>query len=232
MQASCVVVLVNVALMAMQFVAGGISGSNAMLADGAHTLIDVLGDGAVAAAIFFDGANRFGRQHKLTPIATVLVNLLILATGAELLFAGVLPVAAQPAGARPAALAALAVAVASVTVRMGLWCYLRAAAAQAKRRDSGSIAGALNASAWHACADSVASGVAAVGATGVLAGFPAVDRSGTALIGLLLIMAGLLQNAATLRSLLPQFARMNWSWRPYERPGPDNAPGEPCGGRR
>lgn len=220
MEASCVVVLVNVVLMVMQFAAAWISGSHSVLADGAHTLIDVLGDGIVAVAIYFDQANRSGRALKLTPVATVLVNLLIVATGVELLIAGLVPHAAQSAGARPPlALAALAVAITSLVAKAGLYRYLRAAAAQAKRREGESLASALNASAWHARADSMASGIAAIGATGMLAGLPAVDRSGTALIGVLILVAGVLQNAAALRSLPRRLARMNWNRRPDEHPG-------------
>ncbi|WP_322029481.1 cation transporter [Paraburkholderia sp. J76] len=208
MQVTCVAVLVNIVLMAMQFVAGWISGSDAVLADGAHTLVDVLGDGIVAGAICFDQAMRVGRAGKLTPMAIVLANLLVAATGAELLIAGMLPNDAQAAGARPAvALAALAVSVASVAAKAGLFVYLRAAAARANPYGGGTLASALDANAWHACADSVSSGVAAIGTAGMLAGVPALDRSGTALIGALILMAGLQRNASALHSLFRRIAR-------------------------
>ncbi|RAR52261.1 cation efflux family protein [Paraburkholderia unamae] len=220
MQVTCVAVLVNVVLMAMQFVTGWISGSDALLADGAHTLVDALGDGVVAGAIYFDQAMRAGRPHKLTPVAIVLANLLIAATGAELLSAGMLPNAVQGAGARPAAaLAAFAVSVASVAAKAGLFLYLRAAAARVKPHDGDSLASALNAGAWHACADSVSSVVAAIGATGVLLGLPALDRSATALIGALILMAGLQRNASALRSLFRRLARMGRTRRAHAHAG-------------
>jgi cation diffusion facilitator family transporter len=209
MQATCVAVLVNLALMTVQIVSGWTLGWHAMLADGAHTLVDVAADGVVAFAIYLHNLDSAGRYGKLMPIATGFANLLVVATGAELLAAGLLPHAASTAAARPTiAIAAFSIAIVTFVAKTGLYCFLRAAAARAGTSKGKAVASALRASAWHARADSISSCIAAVGTLGMFAGLPVLDRGSAALIGMLILVVAALQNRDTLRSLFDRLVTL------------------------
>jgi divalent metal cation (Fe/Co/Zn/Cd) transporter len=193
-RASLVTLLVNLVLMMFQMSAGWTSGSHAMLADGAHSLMDVATDGLVAAAIFWVHSNPDGRRKHLLPVVSSFASLMVMAVGVEFLLMSVFATGAAGDDAQPhVTLFALLVAIASCVAKAGLYAYLKWTATRAEQHGHANYAGVLRASARHTVADSVSSCIAAIGVTGMLAGSTFFDTSATALIGCLIFLFGFMQ---------------------------------------
>ncbi|WP_322044186.1 cation diffusion facilitator family transporter [Paraburkholderia sp. J67] len=207
-RASLVTLLVNLVLMIFQAWAGWTSGSNAMIADGAHSLMDVVTDGLVAAAIFWVHSNPDGRRKHLLPVVAAFASLMVMAVGAEFLLISVFGTFASGDDAEHhVTLVSLVIALASFLVKAGLYGYLKWTASHAEKNGHASYAGVLRASARHTVADSISSCIAAVGVMGMLVGAPFFDKSATALIGCLIFLFGFMQKENPVWLLASRFIR-------------------------
>jgi cation diffusion facilitator family transporter len=176
----------NVVLMTMQIVVGSLARSDALLADGIHTLADLAADGVVLAVLYF-GANavNLGRARQAQRFETVgsfLISAVLVLTGAEMLwraFGNLTDGVDGPA----VQMSALFVAVLVIAAKEGLFRYMLAAA---QRTDS-SI---LLASAWHARSDAISAVLAMLGVAGSLAGMATLDQAAAMVIGMMIVYMG------------------------------------------
>ncbi|SEE72861.1 Cation efflux family protein [Paraburkholderia caballeronis] len=200
-RAACVAVLVNLSLMALQLGVGRTAGAQAMVADGIHSLVDVVVDSVIALSVWL--AHRRTGPHigKLVPAASALVSVLIVVTGIEFLMKGFSSAsAADDIVQGPIRIVTFAMAFAAIAVKAGLYYGMNAAAMRAASAGGNADStNALKAGAWHACVDSISAGVAAIGTAGTLAGWPAVDRTASAVIGAMILGVGLMQLSQPLR---------------------------------
>ena len=181
--------LVNLSLMALQLGVGRTAGAQAMVADGILSLVDVVVDSVIALSVWL--AHRRTGPHigKLVPAASALVSVLIVVTGIEFMMKGFSSApAADDIVQGPIRIVTFAMAFAAIAVKAGLYYGMNAAAMRAASAGGNADStNALKAGAWHACVDSISAGVAAIGTAGTLAGWPAVDRTATAVIGAMIL---------------------------------------------
>ncbi|WP_321782534.1 cation transporter [Paraburkholderia sp. J94] len=185
-------VFASASLVALQLTIGWCADSRAIIADGTHTLVDLLVDAVLFASLFLRARQWRGLSAgamSWTP-ATLCTALSALA-GATLLAQGLGIISTDPATAGDSAeswvlLAALPV----IAIREYMARRLSATAEQVSDTDS-QAASVLSASAWHARIDALSACAAAVGAGGILAGFGGLDQIATGLIGVIMLATAL-----------------------------------------
>ena len=158
----------NVVLSAAKMAAGVVFASQAILADGLHSLSDCATDIAVLAGLRIsrrpaDESHLYGHRRAVTLVTAVLG--LVLLTAAALVGAQAILTFAEkhPDGIRPAV--PLAMAIASVVIKEAMYrVTLRVG------RKAGDMS--LVANAWHHRSDAFSSIAAAAGLTAVLIGGP------------------------------------------------------------
>ncbi|NSX14672.1 cation transporter [Cupriavidus taiwanensis] len=186
-RSTLVSVAVNIGLTSVQAVAGVISGSQALLADAAHSLSDLLSDFVVLAAGWQsrkdpDADHQYGHLRFETA-ASLALGVLLLTVGAGMLWAA-LGKLQHPAGAQPVQPVALWVALAALAAKELLFRYMLAVA----RRVRSSM---LVANAWHARSDAASSLVVALGIGGNLLGYHVLDPIAAIVVGLMVARMGL-----------------------------------------
>jgi cation diffusion facilitator family transporter len=183
-------VALNVALMTMQIIIGKSAHSDGMLADGLHSLIDLVADALVLVTLRLGamaeapGAAR--RRVTSESMASLALGALLMAMGADMLWRAVERIgSASEAGVDPTAVGtgALAVAALALCAKEALFQFM---AREAKRTGSA----ILLANAWHARSDAVSSLLVLIGIAGSLAGFPALDELAASIIGLMVLRIG------------------------------------------
>lgn len=186
---------VNLPLGLGKMALGWLGGSQALVADGVHSLSDLISDAVTWAAL--RGAARGPDDHhpwghgRIETLATLAVALLLALTAAGL----VLGAAARLAEAPPAPEAVtLAAALASIAVKEALFRLTRRVA---RRTGSGLIA----ANAWHHRSDALSSVVAVVGIGGALAGAAWLDGLAAIVIAVMLGHAAWAHGWPALREL-------------------------------
>ena len=186
-RSTLVSVAVNVGLTAVQAVAGVISGSQALLADAAHSLSDLLSDFVVLAAGWQsrkdpDADHQYGHLRFETA-ASLALGVLLLTVAAGMLWAA-LGKLQHPGGAQPVQPLALWVALVALAAKEALFRYMLAVA----RRVRSSM---LVANAWHARSDAASSLVVALGIGGNLLGYHILDPIAAIVVGLMVARMGL-----------------------------------------
>lgn len=163
--------VVNLLLTAAKIVVGWLAHSQALIADGIHSLSDLASDAVVLLAARHasreaDQDHPYGHR-RIETLATVVLGAALIAVGLGLAIDAGRRIFAPDLLLRPGA-AALAVALVSVASKEWLYRYtLRAA--QALRSDL------LRANAWHHRTDAISSLVVLAGVGGTMAGFPYLD---------------------------------------------------------
>lgn len=180
-RSSWVSVAVNLALTALQVTAGLLTRSQALVADGIHSLSDLVADFVVLFASHHsrkdaDEDHPYGHQRFETA-ASLVLGLLLLGVGAGMLWSAVLKLEAPEAVAQ-VHVGALWVAGAALVAKETLFRYMLAAAKRVK-------SSLLVANAWHARSDAASSLVVAVGIVGNLAGYPILDPVAALIVGLM-----------------------------------------------
>jgi divalent metal cation (Fe/Co/Zn/Cd) transporter len=197
----------NAALMAVQIVTGWLTGSHAIVADGIHTLVDLAIDALLFLALRPAGmallarAGAWGAALPSTAAATLLTL-----TGAALIHQGLVESAGSGAVPASAQFGGLVVALLVIGTREAIARHLHAVAARIDAVHA-RAANALAASAWHARADAMSAGAAAIGALGTLAGFTHLDQLATFLIGAMMVGMGLFQQDGIIR----RYCRRMWA---------------------
>lgn len=179
-------VAVNLALTLGQVTAGILSRSQGLVADGIHSLSDLIADFVVLVASHHsakgaDEKHPYGHQRFETA-ASLVLGLLLAAVGIGMLWSAVRKLEA-PATIQRVHVLALWVAVAALIAKELLFRYMLAVAKRVK-------SSMLVANAWHARSDAASSLVVSVGIVGNLAGYPILDPIAALIVGLLVLKMG------------------------------------------
>ncbi len=186
LRVACASAALNGVLMTMQIVVGSLANSDALLADGLHTLADLAADGVVLAILYFGAtAAGLGRMHqaqRFETLGSLLIGAVLVATGAEMLwraFGNLTDGVDGPA----VQMSALFVALLVIVAKEVLFRYMMAAA----RRSDSTL---LLASAWHARSDAISAVIATLGVVGSLAGMATLDQVAAMIIGTMIVYMG------------------------------------------
>ncbi|MBT8605214.1 cation transporter [Polynucleobacter paneuropaeus] len=185
-KSTLVSVAVNLTLTVSQVFAGLLSGSQGLIADGIHSLTDLIADFVVLFANHHsakdaDEDHHYGHQRYETAASLFLgISLLVVALG-MLWSAGHKIV--NPIAASQISILALYVALGSLVAKELLFRYMLAVAKRVR-------SSMLVANTWHARSDAASSLVVSVGIVGALLGFPILDSVGALIVGLMIIRTG------------------------------------------
>ena len=186
MRSTWVSVWINVLLASTQVVIGYFARSQALIADGVHSLSDLMADGVVLFATRHshaaaDEEHPYGHARFETA-ASLAIGLILLATGLGMvwsagtkLHAGVGMDAVHPV--------ALAIALMTLAAKETLFRYMRLIGERLK-------SSMLIANAWHARADAASSLVVAVGISANLMGYHSMDAVAAIIVGFMIAKAG------------------------------------------
>lgn len=174
-------VAVNLPLAGGKIALGWLAGSQALVADGVHSLSDLLSDAAVLWALGHshlppDAEHPFGHGRFETMATLVVAALLALAAGGIAIDAGLRLM--KPPQDAPGVLALWAAAI-SILLKEGLFHYTRAVG----RRTGSAL---MIANAWHHRSDALSSVVALAGIAGAMSGLLIADAVAAAIIALML----------------------------------------------
>ncbi len=172
----------NLALALAQIIGGLVSQSQALVADGAHTLSDLLSDflvlfAARKANAAADARHPYG-HGRIETLATVGVGLVLITVAIGIVFDAGRRLLSPEDLLTPTPLA-LALAVVAIIAKESLYHYTMRAA----RRVRSSL---LEANAWHHRSDVVSSIVVLIGVGATLGGFAYMDAVAAVLVALLI----------------------------------------------
>lgn len=177
---------INVLLTTFQVVGGFVAHSQALMADGLHSLSDLLSD------ILVLYANRHGNRHadanhpyghaRIETAATLILGTFLAVLGAVLLVAAAMRLQ-HPEALQAVNPLALAIAVLALAAKEGLFRYMLAVAKRVRSQ-------MLVANAWHARSDAASSLVVIVGVAGNLLGYTFLDLVAAAVVGVMIAHMG------------------------------------------
>jgi len=180
-------VAVNLVLTTAQISAGIFSKSQGLIADGIHSLSDLVADFVVLLANHHsqkeaDKDHPYG-HHRFETAASLVLGVLLLAVGAGMLWAAFKKLE-SPDSVQTVHILALWVAAGALLVKELLFRYMLAVAKRVK-------SSMLVANAWHARSDAASSLVVGLGIIGNLAGYPILDPIAALVVGLMVSKMGL-----------------------------------------
>jgi len=177
---------INVLLTTFQVAGGFVSHSQALMADGLHSLSDLLSD------ILVLYANRHGNRHadanhpyghaRIETAATLILGTFLAVLGVVLLVAAAMRLQ-HPEALQAVNPLALAIAVLALAAKEGLFRYMLAVAKRVRSQ-------MLVANAWHARSDAASSLVVIVGVAGNLLGYTFLDLVAAAVVGVMIAHMG------------------------------------------
>ncbi|MCW5657753.1 MAG: cation transporter [Burkholderiaceae bacterium] len=179
-------VAVNLLLTSTQIVAGVLTRSQGLIADGIHSLSDLVADFVVLLANHqsrkdADADHPYG-HHRFETAASLVLGALLLAVGLGMLWSAFLKLE-QPDAVQKVHVAALWVAGGALVAKELLFRYMLTVAKRVK-------SSMLVANAWHARSDAASSLVVGVGIVGNLAGYPILDPIAAAIVGFMVAKMG------------------------------------------
>jgi cation diffusion facilitator family transporter len=179
MRSTWVSVGVNLVLTAVQVTVGILAKSQALVADGLHSLSDLVADFVVLLAGRHsqkdaDADHPYGHQRYETA-ASLVLGVMLLAVGVGMLWAAMRKLEA-PETVATVHVAALWVAGGALVAKELLFRYMLRAAKRIK-------SSMLVANAWHARSDAASSLVVGIGIIGNLAGYPILDPIAALIVG-------------------------------------------------
>jgi cation diffusion facilitator family transporter len=179
-------VAVNLVLTVTQITVGILSKSQALVADGIHSLSDLVSDFVVLLASHHsqkdaDEAHPYGHQRFETA-ASLVLGVILLAVGVGMLWSAFLKLEA-PGNVPQVHIAALWAAGAALVAKELLFRYMLRVAKRVK-------SSLLVANAWHARSDAASSLVVAIGIIGNLAGYPILDPIAALIVGFMVARMG------------------------------------------
>jgi len=177
---------VNLVLSTCQIGAGVLTKSQGLIADGVHSLSDLVSDFVVLLAAHHsrkdaDEDHPYGHQRFETA-ASLVLGVLLLAVGVGMLWSAFSKLE-SPASVPTVHAAALWVAGAALTAKELLFRYLLVVAKRVK-------SSMLVANAWHARSDAASSLVVGIGIAGNLAGYPILDPIAALIVGFMVARMG------------------------------------------
>lgn len=172
-------VVVNVVLTAIQIAVGIFAKSQALIADGIHSLSDLVADFVVLWANHHaqkdaDEKHPYG-HHRFETAASLVLGLLLLGVGLGMVSSAVQKLE-SPETVAPVHSLALWIAGLALVGKELLFRYMLAVAKKVK-------SSMLVANAWHARSDAASSLVVGVGIAGNLAGYPILDPIAALIVG-------------------------------------------------
>lgn len=172
-------VVVNLCLTVFQVVAGIISGSQGLIADGIHSLSDLIADFAVLLAAHHsqkeaDEDHQYGHQ-RYENLASLALGVLLLAVGVGMVWSATHKLQ-DPDSIATVQPLALWVALIAIVAKELLFRYMLAVAERVR-------SSMLVANAWHARSDAASSLVVALGIVGNLMGFALLDPIAALIVG-------------------------------------------------
>ena len=179
-------VVVNLCLTVVQITVGLLAKSQGLVADGIHSLSDLVADFVVLFAGHHskkdaDEDHPYGHQRFETA-ASLVLGLLLLAVGVGMLWSAVRKLE-EPASVPQVHAMALWVAGGALIAKETLFRYMLAVAKRVK-------SGMLVANAWHARSDAASSLVVGLGLIGNLAGYPILDPIAALIVGFMVAKMG------------------------------------------
>ena len=175
-------VAVNTVMSITQIVVGILAKSQGLIADGIHSLSDLIGDFVVLFASHHgqkdaDPEHPYGHQRFETA-ASVFLGALLMSVAIGMLWAS-FDKLKDPASIQTVHASALWVVVAALILKELLFRYMLRVAKQVK-------SSMLVANAWHARSDAASSLVVAIGIIGNLLGYPILDPIAALFVGLMI----------------------------------------------
>ncbi len=179
-------VAVNVVFTTIQITVGVMAKSQALVADGIHSLSDLVADFVVLFANHHskkdaDEDHPYGHQRFETA-ASLVLGVLLLVVGVGMLWSAVRKLESPETVPQVHVIALWVAGVALVSKEL-LFRYMLAVAKQVK-------SGMLVANAWHARSDAASSLVVGLGIVGNLAGYPILDPIAALIVGFMVAKMG------------------------------------------
>jgi len=177
---------VNLVLTITQIVVGVVAKSQGLIADGIHSLSDLVADFVVLFASHHaqkdaDEDHPYGHQRFETA-ASMVLGLLLLAVGVGMLWSAARKLE-TPETIQTVHVMALWVAGGALVAKELLFRYMLAVAKRVK-------SSMLVANAWHARSDAASSLVVGIGIVGNLAGYPILDPIAALIVGFMVAKMG------------------------------------------
>ena len=177
---------VNVVLTVVQISVGVFAKSQGLIADGIHSLSDLVADFVVLFASHHskkdaDDDHPYGHQRFETA-ASLVLGLLLLAVGVGMMWSAFRKLEAPETVQQVHAVALWVVAIALISKEL-LFRYMLAVAKRVK-------SSMLVANAWHARSDAASSLVVGIGIMGNLAGYPILDPIAALIVGFMVAKMG------------------------------------------
>ncbi|MET3123010.1 cation diffusion facilitator family transporter [Oxalobacteraceae bacterium GrIS 2.11] len=181
-RSTLVSVLVNVVLSSIQISAGMFSASQGLIADGIHSLSDLLSDFVVLAANkqskkAADEDHQYGHL-RYENAASLVLGMLLLVVSIGMLWSAVAKIQ-NPEKIPQVHTIALWVALIALFAKEGLFRYMLAIAQRIR-------SSMLIANAWHARSDAASSLVVAIGISGNLMGYTLLDPIAAMVVGIMI----------------------------------------------
>jgi cation diffusion facilitator family transporter len=177
---------VNIVLTIAQISAGILSKSQGLIADGIHSLSDLVSDFVVLFASHHskkdaDEGHPYGHQ-RFENAASLVLGLLLLVVGIGMLWSAFLKLE-SPASVEKVHITALWVVGLALVAKELLFRFMLAVAKRVK-------SSMLVANAWHARSDAASSLVVGLGIIGNLAGYPILDPIAALIVGFMVAKMG------------------------------------------
>lgn len=177
---------VNIVLTVAQISAGILSKSQGLIADGIHSLSDLIADFVVLFASHHskkdaDEGHPYGHQ-RFENAASLVLGVLLLAVGVGMLWSAVLKLQ-SPDSVEKVHITALWVVGVALVAKELLFRYMLTVAKRVK-------SSMLVANAWHARSDAASSLVVGLGIIGNLAGYPILDPIAALIVGFMVAKMG------------------------------------------
>ncbi|MDD5332683.1 MAG: cation diffusion facilitator family transporter [Rhodoferax sp.] len=177
---------VNLVLTITQIVVGVVAKSQGLIADGIHSLSDLVADFVVLFASYHskkdaDADHPYGHQRFETA-ASLVLGTLLLAVGIGMLWSAARKLEA-PETVQTVHILALWVAAGALIAKELLFRYMLSVAKRVK-------SSMLVANAWHARSDAASSLVVGIGIIGNLAGYPILDPIAALIVGFMVTKMG------------------------------------------
>ena len=191
---------VNLLLTAAQIAGGLLTNAQSLVADGFHSLSDLVADFLVLVANYHsrhpaDDDHPYG-HHRIETAASLGLGLLLVAAGGAILWGAagrVQHIDSLP----PVSMAALWIALATLAAKEGLFRYMLHVGEKLRSP-------MLIANAWHARSDAASSLVVAVGIGASLLGYPVFDPIAALIVGVMILRMGAVFSWDALRELMDE----------------------------
>jgi len=179
-------VVVNIILSILQIMIGYYARSQALIADGIHSLSDLMSDFVVLFANHHsqkdpDEDHPYGHQRFETA-ATLFVGVILIFVATGMVWLSIERLM-DPTSIPDVAPVALGIAILTLIAKEGLFRYMLSAAKRVK-------SSMLVANAWHARSDAASSLVVAIGIAGHLVGYKILDPIAALIVGLMIARMG------------------------------------------